>query len=92
MTLCIEKSDVSLCVWLCLAIHYRVQERKSDPANRRTKAALGLAQQFYGGNSLKSKNIQATNLVDFAGITINFHISMQVFECEGKRTVGINIW
>ena len=79
-------------MWLCLAIHYRVQERKSDPENRITKAALGLAQQLYSGKSLKSKNVKATDSVDFAGITKNFHINIRVFECEGERTMDIDIW
>ena len=64
-----------------------VQERNCD-------AALGLAWEYYGDNSLKKGDARPTKLVDFEGIAKHHNVNIMLFEPnkdKGKNEGSVKI-
>ena len=64
-----------------------LQERNCD-------AALGLAWEYYGDNSLKKGDARPTKLVDFEGIAKHHNVNIMLFEPnkdKGKNEGSVKI-
>ena len=56
-------------------------------AERSTKEALNLAPEFYSDIKLKRKDVRATKLVDFEGITKHLNVNIMLYE-PSKESVA----
>ena len=74
----VEEKTENLCVWRCLAVHYR--EKRKQREKRTTREALNLAREYYENPTLKRKDVHATRLVDMEGISRKFNINIRIFE------------
>ena len=72
-----ERVD-NLCMWRCLAVHYRGDKKQREKFV--TREALNLARQYNENPKLKRENVRATKLVDMEGISRKFNINIRIFE------------
>ena len=79
-----EETD-NLCVWRCLAVHYRGDRKKREKFT--TRKALNLAREYYKDPNLKRGDVRAMKLVDMEysgriveGISQKFNINIRIFE------------
>ena len=72
-----ERVD-NLCMWRCLAVHYRGDKKQREKFA--TWEALYLAREYYGNPKLKRENVRATKRVDMEGISRKFNINIRIFE------------
>ena len=73
-----EESIDNLCMWRCLAVHYRGDRKQRE--KRTTREALKLAREYYGDLNLKRGDVRATKLVDMEGIAQKFNVNIRIFE------------
>ena len=72
-----ERVD-NLCMWRCLAVHYRGDRKQRE--KRTTREALNLARDYYEDPSLTRGDVCATKLMDMEGISQKFNINIRIFE------------
>ena len=72
-----ERVD-NLCMWRCLAVHYRGDRKQREKFT--TREALNLARKYYENPKLKREDVRATKLVDMEGISRKFNINIRIFE------------
>ena len=72
-----ERVD-NLCMWRCLALHYRGDRKERE--KRTTREALNLAREYYGDPRLKRGEVRPTKLVDMEGIAQKFDLNIRIFE------------
>ena len=73
-----EESIDNLCMWRCLAVHYRGDRKQRE--KRTTREALKLAREYYENPKLKREDVRATKLVDMEGISKKFNVNIRIFE------------
>ena len=76
----LDTFDDNLCVWRCLAIYTRRDVKRGSEFV--TREALTLAKEYYGNNKLKRKDVRATRLEDFEGITKHLNVNIMLYESE----------
>ena len=84
-----EKTD-NLCMWRCLAVHYRGDRKQREKFA--TREALNLAREYYGNPKLNREDVRATRLVDMEGISKKFDINIRIFEPRTKSTLETRVW
>ena len=72
-----ERVD-NLCMWRCLAVHYRGDRKQREKFA--TREALNLAREYYVDPNLKRGDVRATKLVDMEGISKKFNVNIRIFE------------
>ena len=73
-----EKRIDDLCMWQCLAVHYRGGKKQREKFA--TREALNLAREYYENPKLKREKVRATKLVDMEGISRKFNTNIRIFE------------
>ena len=73
-----EESIDNLCMWRCLAVHYRGDRKQREKFT--TREALNLAREYYVDPRLKRGDVCATKLVDMEGIAQKFNVNIRIFE------------
>ena len=74
----IEERVDNLCMWRCLAVHYRGDRKQRE--KRTTREALNLVREYYEDPNLKRGDVRATKLVDMEGIAQKFNVNIRIFE------------
>ena len=82
----IDKHDDNLCVWRCLAIYKRIEAGRTNQVEKKTcTAALELAREYYGNQSLTKDSVRATKLIDFEGIAKHHGVNIMLYEPKQKE-------
>ena len=77
----LDTFDDNLCVWRCLAIYKgHARGEINQVSKRNCKAALNLAREYYGDNTLKRKDVRPTRLVDFEGTARHQNVNIMLYE------------
>ena len=77
-----EEKVNNLCMWRCLAVHYRRDRKQRERFT--TREALNLAREYYENPNLKREDVRATKLVDMEGISLKLNINIRIFEPRVK--------
>ena len=89
----IGKYKDNLCVQRCLAIYNRIKAGRENQVEKFTcKAALELAQVYYGDQTLEKETVRATKLVDFEGIAKHHEFNIMLYESKGDVGKHQEIW
>ena len=80
-----ERVD-NLCMWRCLAVHYRGDKKQREKFV--TRETLNLAREYYRNPKLKRENVRETKLVDMEGISRKFNISITIFEPKTNKNTN----